>query len=172
MCGLPREAPDLQSAAATMRPACCAGQGGKAGVYPGALAGWCGAKVCRGSRNDERHVQIDNKIVTAPCDGTVLPGVTRDSILQLLTSWGYEVEERHLAIDELMQAGKEGRLEEAFGTGTAAVISPVGELNFKGEITVINDFKTGELTQKLYDTLTGIQWGDVADTYGWTREVK
>ena len=116
--------------------------------------------------------KIDNKIVTAPCDGTVLPGVTRDSILQLLTSWGYEVEERHLAIDELMQAGKEGRLEEAFGTGTAAVISPVGELNFKGEITVINDFKTGELTQKLYDTLTGIQWGDVADTYGWTREVK
>ena len=92
--------------------------------------------------------KIDNKIVTAPCDGTVLPGVTRDSILQLLTSWGYEVEERHLAIDELMQAGKEGRLEEAFGTGTAAVISPVGELNFKGEITVINDFKTGDLTQK------------------------
>ena len=82
------------------------------------------------------------------------------------------MEERHLAIDELMQAGKEGRLEEAFGTGTAAVISPVGELNFKGEIMVINDFKTGELTQKLYDTLTGIQWGDVADTYGWTREVK
>lgn len=115
--------------------------------------------------------KIDNKIVTAPCDGTVLPGVTRDSILQLLTSWGYEVEERHLAIDELMQAGKEGRLEEAFGTGTAAVISPVGELNFKGEITVINDFKTGDLTQKLYDTLTGIQWGDVADTYGWTKEV-
>ena len=67
----------------------------------------------------------------------------------------------HLAIDELMQAGKEGCLEEAFGTGTAVVISPVGELNFKGEITVINDFKTGELTQKLYDTLTGIQWGDV-----------
>ncbi|MEE1465948.1 MAG: branched-chain amino acid aminotransferase, partial [Clostridium sp.] len=116
--------------------------------------------------------KIENKIVTAPCDGTVLPGVTRDSILQLLKSWGYEVEERHLAIDELMEAGKTGKLEEAFGTGTAAVISPIGELNYKGEITVINDFKTGTLTQKLYDTLTGIQWGDVEDTSGWTREVK
>lgn len=116
--------------------------------------------------------KIDGKIVTAPCDGTVLPGVTRDSIIQLLKSWGYEVEERHLAIDELMEAGRTGKLEEAFGTGTAAVISPVGELNYKGEITVINDFKTGELTQKLYDTLTGIQWGDIEDTYGWTREVK
>ena len=116
--------------------------------------------------------KIENKIVTAPCDGTVLPGVTRDSILQLLKSWGYEVEERHLAIDELMEAGKTGKLEEAFGTGTAAVISPIGELNYKGEITVINDFKTGTLTQKLYDTLTGIQWGDVEDTNGWTREVK
>lgn len=116
--------------------------------------------------------KIDGKIVTAPCDGTVLPGVTRDSIIQLLKAWGYEVEERHLAIDELMEAGKNGTLEEAFGTGTAAVISPVGELNYKGDITVINDFKTGELTQKLYDTLTGIQWGDVEDTFGWTREIK
>lgn len=115
---------------------------------------------------------IDGKIITAPCDGTVLPGVTRDSIIQLLKSWGYEVEERHLAIDDLMQAGKDGRLQEAFGTGTAAVISPVGELNYKGEIVTINDFKTGALTQKLYDTLTGIQWGDVEDSFGWTLEVK
>lgn len=116
--------------------------------------------------------KINNKIVTAPCDGTVLPGVTRDSILHLLKSWGYEVEERHLSIDELMQAGKDGTLEEAFGTGTAAVISPVGELNYKGEIVTINDFKTGELTQKLYDTLTGIQWGDLKDPFEWTYEVK
>lgn len=116
--------------------------------------------------------KIDGKIVTAPCDGTVLPGVTRDSIIHLLKSWGYEVEERHLAIDDLMEAGKNGHLEEAFGTGTAAVISPVGELNYKGEIVTINEFKTGELTQKLYDTLTGIQWGDVEDTFNWTMEVK
>ena len=116
--------------------------------------------------------KIDNKIITAPCDGTVLPGVTRDSILHILKDWGYEVEERHLSIDELMEAGRKGKLEEAFGTGTAAVISPVGELYYKGETVTINDFKTGELTQKLYDTLTGIQWGNVKDTDGWTRIVK
>ena len=85
--------------------------------------------------------KIDNKIITAPCDGTVLPGVTRDSILHILKDWGYEVEERHLSIDELMEAGRKGKLEEAFGTGTAAVISPVGELYYKGETVTINDFK-------------------------------
>ena len=116
--------------------------------------------------------KIDGKIVTAPCDGTVLPGVTRNSIIHMLKSWGYEVQERHLSIDDLIQAGRDGRLEEAFGTGTAAVISPVGELNYKGEIVTINDFKTGELTQKLYDTLTGIQWGDLPDPFGWSYEVK
>ncbi len=116
--------------------------------------------------------KIKNKIVTAPCDGTVLPGVTRDSILHLLKSWGYEVEERQLAIDELMNAGKDGTLEEVFGTGTAAVISPVGELNYKGDIVTVNHFETGELTKKLYDTLTGIQWGELQDPFGWTREVQ
>ncbi len=116
--------------------------------------------------------KIKNKIVTAPCDGTVLPGVTRDSILHLLKSWGYEVEERQLAIDELMDAGKDGTLEEVFGTGTAAVISPVGELNYKGDIVTVNHFETGELTKKLYDTLTGIQWGKLQDPFGWTREVQ
>lgn len=115
---------------------------------------------------------IDNKIVTAPCDGTVLPGVTRDSVIQLLKSWGYVVEERHLSIDELMEAGRNGSLQEAFGTGTAAVISPIGELNYKGEIIKINNFKTGETTQRLYDTLTGIQWGKLEDTFHWTYEVK
>lgn len=116
--------------------------------------------------------KIDGKIVTAPCDGTVLPGVTRDSVIHLLDSWGYEVIEKHLSIDELMLAAKEGRLEEAFGTGTAAVISPIGELNYKGDITTINDFQTGPLTQKLYDTLTGIQWGKIDDQFNWTIEVK
>ena len=71
-----------------------------------------------------------------------------------------------------MEAGRNGKLKEAFGTGTAAVISPVGQLYYKGEEIVINDFKTGELTQKLYDTLTGIQWGRIPDKYGWTVEVK
>ena len=115
---------------------------------------------------------INDEIITAPCEGTVLPGVTRDSIIHILKSWGYQVSERHLAIDELMQAGHDGTLQEAFGTGTAAVISPIGELRYKDDEVIIHDFKTGELTQKLYDTLTGIQWGDIEDTFGWTREVK
>lgn len=115
--------------------------------------------------------KIDGEIFTAPCDGTVLPGVTRDSIITMLKDWGYTVREEHLAIDDLMAAAKNGLLEEAFGTGTAAVISPIGELNYKGEIATINDFKTGDLTQRLYDTLTGIQWGDIEDPYGWVHDI-
>jgi branched-chain amino acid aminotransferase len=115
---------------------------------------------------------IDGTVVTAPIDGTVLPGVTRDSILTLLRDWGYPVEERHMSIDELMEAGRTGKLQEAWGTGTAAVISPIGELCYKGEKVTVSDFKTGELTQKLYDTLTGIQWGRLEDGRGWVQEVK
>ena len=114
---------------------------------------------------------IDGKVVTAPCVGSVLPGVTRDSMIHVLRDWGYTVEERDLSIDELMEAGRNGKLTEAFGTGTAAVVSPIGQLYYKGEEIVINDFKTGELTQKLYDTLTGIQWGKLEDKYGWTRKI-
>lgn len=116
--------------------------------------------------------KIDGQIYTAPCDGTVLPGVTRESIIHILKDMGYVVNEVHLSIDDLMKAGREGRLEEAFGTGTAAVISPVGELYYKGETVTINNFETGELTQKLYDQLTGIQWGNLKDRFSWTREVK
>ncbi|WP_302133063.1 branched-chain amino acid aminotransferase [Thomasclavelia spiroformis] len=115
---------------------------------------------------------INDTVVTAPLEGSVLPGVTRDSIIHILKDWGYKVEERELSIDELMEAGHNGELKEAFGTGTAAVISPVGQLYYKGEEIVINDFKTGELTQKLYDTLTGIQWGGLEDKYGWVRYIK
>lgn len=115
---------------------------------------------------------IDGKIITAPLEGSVLPGVTRDSIIHILKDWGYEVEQRDLSIDELMEAGKNGKLTEAFGTGTAAVISPVGQLYYKGEEIIINGFKTGDLTQKLYDTLTGIQWGRIEDKYGWVRHIK
>ena len=115
---------------------------------------------------------IDDTVVTAPLEGSVLPGVTRDSIIHILKDWGYKVEERELSIDELMEAGRNGKLREAFGTGTAAVISPVGQLYYKGEEIVINDFKTGELTQKLYDTLTGIQWGRLEDKYNWTKILK
>ncbi len=115
--------------------------------------------------------KIDGEIYTAPIEGTVLPGVTRDSIIHILKDWGYKVNETHLAIDDLMQAGREGRLEEVFGTGTAAVISPVGGLVYKNEEITVNGFRIGELTQKLYDYLTGIQWGKEEDKYGWTTLV-
>lgn len=115
---------------------------------------------------------IGDEIITAPIDGSVLPGVTRDSMLTLLRDWGYKVSERELSIDDLMEAGHNGTLKEVFGTGTAAVISPVGELNYQGDIVTINDFKTGPLTQRLYDTLTGIQWGKLEDPYHWTKIIK
>lgn len=115
---------------------------------------------------------INDTVVTAPTEGTVLPGVTRDSMLTILRDWGYKVEERKLPVTELMEAARTGALKEAWGTGTAAVISPVGELYFKGEECVINDFKTGPLTQKLYDTLTGIQWGRLPDKFGWVKVLK
>lgn len=114
---------------------------------------------------------IDNEIVTAPLEGSVLPGVTRDSCIAILKEWGYRVREEHLAIDDLMAYAANGRLQEAFGTGTAAVISPIGELNYKGDIQVIHNFKIGPLTQRLYDELTGIQWGKVKDTRGWCKVV-
>ncbi|MCR5666783.1 MAG: branched-chain amino acid aminotransferase [Eubacterium sp.] len=115
--------------------------------------------------------KIDGEIYTAPIDGTVLPGVTRDSMLQILKEWGYKIHEEHVAIEDIMKAGHEGRLEEVFGTGTAAVISPVGELVYKDDSVTINDFKIGDLTQKLYDELTGIQWGKVEDRFGWTQKI-
>ena len=116
--------------------------------------------------------KIAGEIYTAPIEGTVLPGVTRDSMIHLLRDWGYKVNETRLSVDDLMKAGHDGTLEEVFGTGTAAVISPVGELRYKDDVVTINDFKIGELTQKLYDTLTGIQWGKLPDKYGWTVPVE
>ena len=115
--------------------------------------------------------KISGEIYTAPIDGTVLPGVTRDSMLYLLREWGYPVHEERVSIDALMQAGHDGTLEEVFGTGTAAVISPVGELRYRDDVVTIHNFKIGALTQRLYDTLTGIQWGRIDDTYGWTVPV-
>lgn len=114
---------------------------------------------------------IDGKIITAPLEGSVLPGVTRDSIITVLKDKGYTVEERNLSIDELIQASKDGKLTEAFGTGTAAVISPIGVLNYKGEI-FFNKPEVGEISQMVYDTLTGIQNGKLEDKYNWIHEVK
>ena len=115
--------------------------------------------------------KIDGTVYTAPCVGTVLPGVTRMSCIELLKKWGIPVSEERLPIADVMKASKEGKLEEVFGTGTAAVISPVGELRYEGDVAYINDGKIGEITHKLYDTLTGIQWGKIPDDMGWTVKI-
>ena len=115
---------------------------------------------------------MNNKIITPSLDGSILPGVTRDSVIHLLKDWGYTVEERKLALSEIVEANKNGTLSEAFGTGTAAVISPIGELNDSGNKININNGEIGPLARKLYDTLTGIQWGKIEDKYGWTVEIK
>ncbi len=111
--------------------------------------------------------KISGKIYTAPCNGTVLPGVTRRSCIELLKEWGYEVIEDKIAIADVMQAGHDGTLEEVFGTGIAAVVSPVKELDWKGDKVCVGDGSIGPVTQKLYDTMTGIQWGKLPDTKGW-----
>ncbi|MGR9048144.1 branched-chain amino acid aminotransferase [Halobacillus faecis] len=115
--------------------------------------------------------KIDGEIVTPALSGSILQGITRTSILELLRKWEVPVNERRISIDELYQAYEDGKLEEAFGTGTAAVISPVGELNWLGKKMVINDHEIGALSQELYDTITGIQRGRKEDRYGWTVEV-
>ena len=115
--------------------------------------------------------KIDGKIITPVLEGSILPGVTRDSCIELLKSWGYEIFERVITIDELKTAHEEGKLEEAFGTGTAAVISPIGEISFEGSQMLINDFVTGPVSQKLYDTLYRIQTGVMDDPYGWSMKI-
>lgn len=114
---------------------------------------------------------IDNKVITPPLQGSVLPGITRDSMLTLLKQKGFIVEEKPISIQELIYAAQEGRLKEAFGTGTAAVISPIGMLEYKNEVFFKNN-QTGPIAQMLYDTLTGIQTGVLEDSFGWTYEVK
>ncbi len=115
--------------------------------------------------------KIDGKIYTAACTGTVLPGVTRRSCIELLKDWGYEVEERRISAEELFDAAESGALEEAWGTGTAAVVSPIGELAMDGRKVTVSGGKIGEITQKLYDELTSIQWGRTADPHGWITKL-
>jgi branched-chain amino acid aminotransferase len=116
-------------------------------------------------------MKIGDEIITPPLAGTILAGVTRDSVLALMREWGLVVAERPITIDEVIEAAHAGTLKEVWGTGTAAVISPVGELAYKGERIVVNGGRIGELTQKLYDTIVGIQYGTIADTRGWTLRV-
>lgn len=116
--------------------------------------------------------KINGTIVTPMLNGSILPGVTRDSVINLCKSWGLPVEERKISIDEISTAHKNGTLEEVFGSGTAAVISPVGQLRWDNDIMQVMDGGIGEISQKLYDTITGIQLGKVEDTFDWTVEVK
>ena len=112
------------------------------------------------------------KIVTAPLTGSILSGVTRDSVMKLAPSLGLTVEERQIDINDLMADIRAGKVSEAFGSGTAAVITPVGKLCYKDESQQLTGGKVGEITQKLYDTLTGIQTGKLKDEFGWVRFVE
>ncbi len=114
---------------------------------------------------------IDDEIITPSLDGTILAGGVRNSAIELLRSWGLKISERKLSIQEVMQASGEGRLKEAFGTGTAAVISPIGELHYQGKKWILNDKKIGPLAQKLYDQITAIQYGETPDRFDWLEKV-
>ena len=116
--------------------------------------------------------KIDGKIVTPALTGSILPGITRKSCIEILKDEGYTVEERLLTVDELMDAARSGKLEEAWGTGTAAVVSPIGELCYNDEKFTVSEGKIGEVTKHLYDVLTGLQWGKTEDKYGWTYPIK
>lgn len=115
--------------------------------------------------------KINGEIVTPALTGSILPGITRKSCIEVLKSKGYTVSERLLSVDELLGALKNGTLEEAWGCGTAAVVSPIGKLAFGEDEYVVNGGKIGKVTQELYDTLTGIQWGKIEDPFGWTYKL-
>ncbi len=115
---------------------------------------------------------IDGVLITPPLRGSILPGITRDSVIKLAQSWGVTVQERRITINEVLETGKDGRLDEAFGAGTAAVISPVREIHHRGTSVTVHDKKRGDFGQKVYDTLTGIQYGRLDDPFGWTHSVK
>lgn len=115
---------------------------------------------------------IGDQVVTSELNGSILPGITRDSILQLCKKEGIPCAERKISIDELEEAYRKGELKEMFASGTAAIIAPVGELLYKGENMVINEGKIGPIAQKMYDTIYGIQTGRLPDTMNWTVPVE
>ena len=116
--------------------------------------------------------KFNDELVTPALNGSILGGITRKSVVELAKHMGIKVSERTVPIAEVFERHAKGELEEVFGSGTAAVVSPVCELNMKGNKITINNGEMGELTKKLYDTLTGIQWGRIEDPFGWTMEVK
>jgi branched-chain amino acid aminotransferase len=116
-------------------------------------------------------LRIGDEVITPPLAGTILAGVTRDTALALLRRWGVRVAERPITIDEVVAAADRGTLQEVWATGTAAVISPVGELAYRGRRIVVHGGQIGELAQKLYDTIVAIQYGEAPDPDGWTLVV-
>lgn len=115
---------------------------------------------------------IGDEVITAPLNGTILPGITRNSVIALLKKKGIKISERKLAIDDIVEAYKKGEFKEMFASGTAAVISPVGELRYKDTNMIINNREIGPIAQEMYDTIYGIQTGKIEDEMGWTVEVK
>ncbi|PKM81536.1 MAG: branched chain amino acid aminotransferase [Firmicutes bacterium HGW-Firmicutes-14] len=116
--------------------------------------------------------KIADRIVTPPLDGSILGGMTRDSVITLANDWGMEVREEKLAIDEIYEASDKGTLQEIFGTGTAAVISPVSSLNWDGKVITLNGGHAGETSVRLYDEITGIQYGNIPDRFDWMEEIE
>lgn len=114
---------------------------------------------------------IDGEVITPPLTGSILPGITRDSVIHIVKNWGMKMTERSPSIDEVVSAARDGRLKEAFGTGTAAVISPVGWITYKGDDFVVAGGKMGELSQRLYDEIVAIQYGEKEDPYGWRERI-
>ena len=114
---------------------------------------------------------IGDELITPPLEGTILPGVTRDSVIRMARSWGRKVSERRLSMDEILAAHKNGSLKESFASGTAAIVSPVGQFFYKGQVFVINGGKTGPLVERLYNEILQIQYGVKEDPFGWRMKI-
>jgi branched-chain amino acid aminotransferase len=114
---------------------------------------------------------IENELITPKLNGSILPGITRESVVYLAKKWGMSVSERDLSIDDVVEAHGSGKLQEAFGSGTAAVVSPVGELKYGDTEITVGDGSVGPVSQKLYDAITDIQYGKAEDPNGWIEEI-
>ena len=114
---------------------------------------------------------IGDEVITAPLTGTILRGITRDSVIKIVRDWGLKIKEKLVSINEVLAAASSGQLKEAFGTGTAAVISPVGQITYKDKDYIIANGKMGKLSQKLYDEIVTIQYAEKPDPYGWTEKI-
>ncbi len=114
---------------------------------------------------------IGDEVITAPLTGSILPGITRKSVIRLVSDWGHKLSERRLSIHDVLAAVENGSLKEAFGTGTAAVISPVGKITYKDRGYLVGDGVMGKLSKRLYDELIGLQYGDIPDTRGWVERI-